>query len=167
MLKQNEMKKFFLLALSILGFGYVAFGQEISENAIGLRIGDNDGFGAEVTYQRALSDNNRLEIDLGIRSGKNYNGFKLAGLYQWIWLLDGGFNWYAGVGGGVGNYSYNLPFQFKDESETFLFAAGNIGIEYNFDIPLLVSLDFRPELGFGNFRDDLGFDVALGLRYQF
>jgi len=161
------MKKIFLLALSILGFGYVAFGQEISENAIGLRIGDNDGFGAEVTYQRALSDNNRLEIDLGIRSGKNYNGFKLTGLYQWVWVLDGGFNWYVGVGGGVGNYSYNLPFQFKDESETFLFAAGNIGIEYNFDIPLLVSLDFRPELGFGDFRDDVGFDVALGLKYQF
>jgi hypothetical protein len=27
------------------------------------------------------------------------------------------------------------------------FAAGDIGIEYNFDIPLLISLDFRPEFG--------------------
>ena len=25
----------------------------------------------------------------------------------------------------------------------------------------------RPELGFGDFRDDLDFDIALGLRYQF
>jgi hypothetical protein len=29
-------------------------------------------------------------------------------LYQWVWNIDGGFNWYAGVGGGVGNYSHNF-----------------------------------------------------------
>jgi hypothetical protein len=47
------------------------------------------------------------------------------------------------------------------------FIAGDIGIEYSFDFPLLLSLDFRPELGFGNFNDDLNFGIALGLRYQF
>jgi hypothetical protein len=30
------------------------------------------------------------------------NAIKLTGLYQWVWNIDGGFNWYAGVGGGVG-----------------------------------------------------------------
>ncbi len=30
---------------------------------------------------------------------------------------------------------------------TIFFAAGDIGIEYNFDIPLQLSLDFRPEIG--------------------
>ena len=54
-----------------------------------------------------------------------------------------------------------------DDSDTSLFVAGDIGIEYDFDIPLLISLDFRPELGFGDFNDDLDFDIALGLRYQF
>ena len=141
--------------------------QTIAKNAIGLRLGDNEGFGGEISYQRGLGDNNRLELDLGIRSGKNYDGFKLAGLYQWVWNIDGGFNWYAGAGGGVGNYSYDLPAPFRDESETFIFSAWDIGIEYNFDIPLLISLDARPELGFGDFRDDLDFDIALGLRYQF
>lgn len=161
------MKKILLLAVAILGFSYAATAQEISENAIGLRIGDNDGFGGEISYQRALGSNNRLEVDLGIRSGNDYDGFKLAGLYQWVWQLEGNFNWYAGVGGGLGNYSYDLPAPFKDESETFIFAAGDIGIEYNFDIPLVLSLDARPELGFGDFRDDLDFDIALGIRYQF
>jgi hypothetical protein len=28
-----------------------------------------------------------------------------------------------------------------------LFCCSDIGIEYNFDIPLLISLDFRPEFG--------------------
>lgn len=160
------MKRLFLVALAMMAFTVVN-AQEISENAIGLRLGDSDGFGAEVSYQRALGDDNRLEVDLGIRSGANYDGFKITGLYQWVWLLDGDFNWYAGVGGGLGSYSYdNIVPGFAD-SDTFLFAAGNIGIEYNFDIPLQISIDARPELGFGNYRDDLGFDVGLGVRYQF
>ena len=158
------MKKYFLFAFAIFGFATITYGQDISDNAIGLRLGDSDGFGAEVSYQRDLGDNNRLEVDLGWRSGSAYDGFKLAGLYQWVWVLDGDFNWYAGVGGGVGSYSFdNKAF----DDETFVFAAGDIGIEYNFDIPLQLSLDFRPELGFGDYRDDLDFDIALGIRYRF
>lgn len=163
------MKKLFLLSVALLGFTFAASAQEISDNAIGLRLGDSDGFGAEISYQRALGDNNRLELDLGWRDGKNYDGFKLAGLYQWVWDLDGGFNWYAGVGGGLGSFSVNVPGG-MDVTDTFIFAAGDIGIEYNFDIPLLLSLDFRPEIGFGDDlynNNDLDFDIALGIRYQF
>jgi hypothetical protein len=157
------MKHFFLLAFTL---GAIALNaQDISDNALGLRIGDSDGFGAEISYQRALTDNNRLEVDLGWRSGNNFSGFKLAGLYQWVWYLDGNFNWYAGAGGGFGSYSIDAPG--VDETDTFVFAAGDIGIEYNFDIPLLLALDFRPELGFGSFRNDLDFDIALSIRYQF
>ncbi|RIA09661.1 hypothetical protein OE09_1505 [Flavobacteriaceae bacterium MAR_2010_72] len=158
------MKNLFLLAIAFIGFTALSHAQDISPNALGLRLGDSDGFGAEVSYQRGLGDNNRLEFDLGWRSGNHYDGFKLAGLYQWVWNIDGGFNWYAGVGGGVGSYDFdNRDF----DDETFVFAAGDIGIEYDFDIPLLISLDFRPELGFGNYRDDVDFDIALGIRYQF
>ncbi|WP_299335141.1 hypothetical protein [uncultured Psychroserpens sp.] len=160
------MKKLFLVALAFIGFSTV-YAQDISDNAIGIRLGDSDGFGAEISYQRALGDNNRLELDLGLRSGNNYDGFKLTGIYQWVWNIDGGFNWYAGAGGGVGSYSFDNVPQGVDDSETFLFVAGDIGIEYNFDIPLQLSLDARPELGFGDFRDDLDFDIALGIRYQF
>jgi hypothetical protein len=80
--------------------------------------------------------------------------------------LDGSFNWYAGAGGGVGSYSVDVPGG-EDFDDTFLFLAGDVGIEYNFDIPLQLSLDIRPELGFGDFRDDVGIDLALGIRYQF
>ena len=158
------MKKLILLFTVFATFTFAASAQEIADNAIGLRLGDSDGFGAEVSYQRALGDNNRLEADLGWRSGNNYDGFKLTGLYQWVWQLDGNFNWYAGAGGGLGSYSFDNN-DFDDE--TFVFLVGDIGIEYNFDIPLLLSLDLRPELGFGDFRDDLDFDIALGIRYQF
>lgn len=158
------MKKLFLTAFTVFaGFAFMN-AQEIADNAIGLRIGDNDGLGTEISYQRALGDNNRLELDLGWRSGNVFNAFQLTGLYQWVWQLDGDFNWYVGAGGGIAS----INFDNKDfDSETFIFAAGDIGIEYSFDIPLLLSLDFRPELGFGDFRNDVDFDIALSVRYQF
>lgn len=161
-----------LIAVAFFGFTALMNAQDISDNALGLRLGDSDGFGAEISYQRLLSGNNRLELDLGIRSGNNYDGFKLAGIYQWVWNIDGGFNWYAGPGAGIASYSYDYRDNGVriDDNQTFLFIGGDIGIEYNFDIPLLISLDFRPEFGFGNDRynnDDLDFDIALGIRYQF
>ena len=53
-------------------------------------------------------------------------------------------------------------------SETFVFAAGDVGIEYNFPTaPILFSLDLRPEFGFGNNFNDYGSDIALSVRYQF
>ncbi|MFD2550952.1 hypothetical protein ACFSQP_03890 [Bizionia sediminis] len=163
------MKNTCLAIIAGLGFIVSGFSQEISENAIGLRLGDSDGFGAEISYQRAIGANNRLEFDLGWRDGKNFDGFKLAGLYHWVWNLDGGFNWYAGPGLGFGSYSFD-NYRGNSNSDSFVFIAGDIGIEYNFDFPLLLSLDFRPELGFGNSdfnNNDLDFDIALGIRYQF
>ena len=167
------MKKIILSAIMLIGLAFTAQAQDISKNALGLRFGSNNGFGGELTYQRALGSNNRLELDLGLRNRSNYNNssyddnaLKLTALYQWVWNIDGGFNWYAGVGGGVGNYSYD--FNGDKYSDTFVFAAGNIGIEYDFDIPLLISLDFRPEFGGnGYYENNYGSDVALALKYQF
>jgi hypothetical protein len=167
------MKKIILSAFMLIGLAFSTQAQDISKNALGLRFGDNGGFGGELSYQRALSSNNRLELDLGWRNRSNFNNnayddnaIKLTGLYQWVWNIDGGFNWYAGVGGGLGSYSYdNNNTSYND---TFVFAAGDIGIEYNFDIPLLISLDFRPEIGGnGYYNNNYGSDIALALRYQF
>lgn len=151
-----------LLVLTFLAATASMSAQSISKNAIGLRIGDNDGFGAEVSYQRHLNQNNRLEFDLGFRNRRDVEAFKLVGLYQWVNNLDGRFNWYLGAGAGVG--SYDTP----GGNGSFALVAGNVGIEYDFNIPLLISLDVRPELGFDDsYSDDLDFDIALGIRYQF
>ena len=158
------MRKLFLSTVAIFTGLLFMNAQDVSENTIGLRLGDSDGFGAEISYQRALGEANRLEVDLGWRSARDYDGFKLTGIYQWVWELDGDFNWYAGAGGGLGSYGFDNS---TLDDETFVFVAGNVGIEYIFDIPLLLSLDFRPELGFGDFNDDLDFDIALGIRYRF
>lgn len=163
------MKKLFLVAFFALAATFYtdAQAQTISDNAIGLRLGGSDGVGAEVSYQRALGGNNRLELDLGWRSDSRFDAFKLAALYQWVWNIDGGFNWYVGAGGGLGSVDSHRD---RYEDETFLFLAGNIGIEYNFNIPLMLSLDVRPEFGFYKDRsvlNDFSPDIALGIRYQF
>lgn len=161
------MKKIILSAFMLIGLAFSAQAQDISDNALGLRLGDNDGFGGEISYQRALSSNNRLELDLGWRNSNSVDAFKLTGVYQWVWNIDGGFNWYAGVGGGLGSWN-NKDF---DDNGTFIFAAGDLGIEYGFDeVPIQLSLDIRPELYFNSsdFRNDnFGPDIALGIRYQF
>ena len=84
------------------------------------------------------------------------NAFKLTGLYQWVWNIDGGFNWFAGFGGGIGD---------RSTDGFFVNADGVVGIEYDFDFPLLISLDFRQEFGLTGDYD--GSDIALSLRYQF
>jgi hypothetical protein len=157
------MKKIILSSIMLIGLAFTTQAQDISKNALGLRIGDNSGLGAEISYQKALSGNNRLELDLGWRNSNNIDALKIAGLYQWVWNIDGAFNWYAGVGAGLGSYSAN------NVSGTFAFAAGDIGIEYGFEeAPILISLDFRPEIGgHGYYDNNYGSDIALGLRYKF
>ncbi|MDG1572873.1 hypothetical protein OZ410_11150 [Robiginitalea sp. M366] len=146
------------------------FAQDISNHALGLRLGDSDGFGAEISYQKSVARYNRVEFDLGWRDSRNFDAFKLAGIYQWVRPLDGNFNWYFGVGGGLGSVDFDPDFVTTDDGGLFIFGAGDLGIEYNFDIPLLLSLDFRPEIGlvgYDGFNDNLDFDIALGIRYQF
>lgn len=163
------MKKQILFLGAFIGVICTLTAQNISPNAIGLRIGDSDGFGTEISYQRALGENNRLEADLGYRSGNRFSAFRVTALYQWVWNIDGGFNWYAGAGGGVGSFSFDDDFPGGNDADTFFaFVSGDIGIEYDFDFPLILSLDFRPEIGINNaIDDDLDFDIALGIRYQF
>ena len=167
------MKKLILSAFMLLGLAFSAQAQDISKNALGLRLGDNDGFGGEISYQRGLSKNNRLELDLGLRDSDDYSAIKITGIYQWVWNIEGGFNWFAGVGGGIGSWNghdyVSDGVRFKGESETVLFVAGDIGIEYNFqEAPIQLSLDFRPEIYFNdNINNDFGPDIALGIRYRF
>ena len=163
------MRTMVLTLLLVFALGVHCEAQRIAKNALGVRIGDDDGFdsfGAEISYQRALFENNRLELDLGIRGEKDvYDAFKVVGLFQWVMPLDESFHWYVGAGGGLGNVDYD-----GGGSASFGLLAGNLGLEYDFKIPLILSLDVRPEIGFGEedaYGDGFDFDLGLGVRYQF
>ena len=152
------MKKIVVGLSLLLGSLFTINAQEISDNAVGLRIGSNDGFGAEISFQRKLKEKNRLEVNLGLRNG--FSDLKLSGLYQWVWSLEEDLNWYAGAGGG-----------FYDANKASIFASGVVGIEYNLkndvNLPLLISLDYRPEIGITGDLNGLNSDLGLSLRYQF
>lgn len=155
-----------LTFMCLIGLGIItANAQIISKNAIGIRAGDNDGFGSEVSYQRALGNATRLELDLGWRDTNNYDAMKFSAIHQWVYPIENRFNWFVGAGGGVGFYDNN---NINNDDDVFVVASGDIGLEYNFKIPLLISLDLRPEVSFNNnYSDGLDLDAALGIRYQF
>ena len=140
-------------------------------NAIGLRFNAGDGSGVEFSYQRTLGNANRLELGLGLDGHEYYNWFRFTALYQWVWDLSElapGFNWYAGVGGGLYSWSYKSNWKKDNDNYVGLGVLGNIGIEYNFDFPLQLSLDLRPGFHFFDGGNDFGFGgVALGVRYKF
>ena len=115
-----------------------------------------------------MGDINRFEIDLGYRNHKNYDAFKLSGIYQWVWSIEDRLNWYAGFGGGIGSWSYSNSNNNDGDEGLFLNADGNVGIEYDFRGPILISIDFRPEIGIlGDYGKDTDLDLALSIRYQF
>ncbi|MEM6894759.1 MAG: hypothetical protein AAF554_13790 [Bacteroidota bacterium] len=159
------------IGIFILLMSFGVYAQDLSDHSIGLRLGDSDGFGAEISYQKSIGRYNRAEFNLGWRDSRDFDAFKLSGVYQWVHQIEGGFNWYYGVGGGLGSVDFEpIPDEVEDNDGIFVFVAGNLGVEYDFDIPLLLSLDVRPEigiLGYDGFDNGFLFDIALGIRYQF
>ena len=161
------MKKI-LITLALLVSMTGALIAQSSGSTIGLRL----GYPTEISYQTALSNTNRLELGLGFRSygyaySYNYAVFSLSGMYQWIWnlaALGNGFNWYAGLGASLGYYSYSyLNYGYSGFPISIL---GQVGVEYNFNFPLRVSLDYRPGVQITNGAGFLYDGVALGLRYR-
>jgi hypothetical protein len=148
------MKKIVISFSLLVGAIFTINAQEISDHALGLRFGGGNGVGGEISYQKSLGKNNRLEIDLGLAN--EFSDFKATGLYQWVWNIEDKFNWYAGVGGGI-----------LSANGTGIYGAGVVGLEYSFDVPILVSVDYKPEIGISGGLDGLNSDIALAVRYQF
>ncbi len=148
-------------------FSCIAANSQVSPHAIGLRIGGGDNFGAEVSYQHGFSKQNRLELDLGFGGNSHYSRLGIAGIYHWVWNIgNDGFNWYIGPGAGL------TANNGKDNHDDYVGLAigGQIGLGFNFKIPLQMSLDVRPMWDFlsDDHNDDaFGWGLALGIRYRF
>ena len=148
------MKKLTLIAVFALTAFTVSQAQDFSQ-AFGIR----GGYGAELSYQHPLSGNTRLEADLGLY-GFHSTGFVLTGIHQWVFGIQDGFNWYAGVGAEIGSL----------EGTFGLGAAGQIGIEYYIpSVPIQLSLDYRPSWFIlpSNYAFNAFGGVGLGIRYTF
>ena len=166
------MKKIIFALALLVSMAGVLRAQQVNNNTIGFRL----GYPAEISYQMGLNSANRLELGLGLRAhGYGYNNdssystFSLSGVYQWVWDLSAlsvGFDWYAGVGASLGYYSYS--YQNNTYSAIPVSLLGQIGIEYNFKIPITLSLDYRPAFQLNGSGDGfIGDGIALGIRYRF
>jgi opacity protein-like surface antigen len=131
------MKKIFTIA-ALLTFCMSAYAQAPYDKAIGLRLGSSVG----ATYKQFISNTNAIEaiVDLDLLDNDALK-LNLTGMYLWQWNISGadGLSWYVGPGVSVGtrigdNPGFNLGFD------------GMIGLEYKFNIPLSLSLDFNPRL---------------------
>ena len=141
------MKKLILVVAAVLGLAVVAAAQP---RAIGIRA----GYGAELSYQHTLGGNNFGELDLGWSAGV----FEAGLAYDFSIAPVGPLNFYAGPqvevafinGGGV------------------LFGAGaQLGLEYCFDFPLQLSMDWKPTFYFVPVTGFGWQSIALGIRYLF
>ena len=154
------MKKIILIAAMVLGFAVAATAQP---RALGVRIGN----GGEISYQHTLG-NNFLEVDGGL--GLGFDGvFNVGatGIYNFMiaqpsWTSRGTWGFYAGPGAGVG-----LALGYVNYFA--LSAAGMVGLEYTFDFPLQLSLDFRQHIGLGFGGNGIWYpsSVGLSIRYRF
>lgn len=142
---------------------------QINKHALGLRLGGGDAGGTEVSYQHGLSSNTRLEADLGWRNENYYDAFCFTGIHQWVFPIESGFQWYVGVGGQIGSWSWDKKYETNDDDGMWVSIAGQIGIEYQFQqVPIQLAIDGRPTIGIVNSNSDLGFwDLALSVRYCF
>ena len=144
----------------------------VAVNAQKRAIGGRLGYGVEFSYQYNMGEKNMLEVDAGLPA---FAGIEAAATYDWLfpissWKEAGSWNWYAGVGAGAG-YSWLWGWG----NYGYVGVAGRLGIEYNFDFPLSLSLDWRPIFGprFGS--GNIGFydgglyygAIAWGIRYRF
>ena len=130
-------------------------GWRLRQGAIGVRA----GYGGELSFQHSIGSN-FAEFDLGLFG----HSAAVSGIYDFIIAGNGSFNFYAGPGARIGAWVG------KDYSGFDLGLAGQIGFEYNFGIPLQLSLDWKPIFHFLGSEGAKGFDVfgaALGIRYRF
>lgn len=158
------MRNVFIVSLFLFGFGFSSFAQ-IHPNTLGVRFGSGSINGAELTYQKALSRENRLELDLGFGGNRDYSNFLLVGSYHWVWNIVEDLNWYVGPAAGVSFVSEKHGNDYLN-----LGIGGQIGLEYDFNaygVPLLLSMDGRPMINFFGNYSGFGWGIALGIRYTF
>ena len=162
----NHIKLILLGFILSAGISY----SQVNPHAIGIRLRENgNARGAEISYQHGFGEKNRLELDAGGRRHKNWQHFAIAAIFHWDWNITAGLNWYVGPGATLGFYDH----RYWDESGITLGIGGQIGIEYDFnkhDVPLLLSLDWRPMWGgFYSYSeyDTFGYGGGLALRYTF
>lgn len=149
-----------LLAIVVFLFSLNLNAQQYN-TGVGLRGGFSNG----ITVKHFFSGNKAFE---GIISNR-WRGLNLTGLVEFTQPFAEGFDWYYGVGGHIGFWRgyNNHPWFDEDENNyTVIGLDGIIGIEYTFkEIPLNLSLDYKPAFNLYGYWGYWGDEFALSLRF--
>jgi hypothetical protein len=151
------MKRLIVLAAAILMSVGIASAQNYNYG-IGLRLNQSPS----IDFKWNHTATNSWEFNLSM---PNLDGVTATAAYQWNWAIGSqgyngdGFNAYVGPQATIGMYS-----------KSFTVGVGALGgIEYKFDIPLALGIDWKPTFAFGKGGlDNWGFwDFAIAVRYTF
>ena len=156
-----SMKKIGLIVLFFVIICSVMKSQDYN-TSVGVRIGLFNG----ITAKHFITMNTNVEGMLSTRWG----GLVITGLYeiQYPAFEVDHLYWYVGAGGHAGfldDYR-NRPANYS--SNAIIGVDGIIGLEYNFtEVPLNISLDWKPMFNFIEEVDFWGDDIGLSVRYLF
>jgi len=150
------IKKALIIVVVFFSAGIMtANAQSVGE--LGIRWGDATGGDISVDGIIGLGQYSRIHANVSF-GGNDGTDFGIDALWDFIYRPLGGeaFNWYAGVGPflGFGNI-FSLG------------VAGELGLQYNFNIPLSLSLDWRPAFRLVENTDFSAGGFGLNLRYVF
>ncbi len=149
------MKKNLFLVSLITAFSISSKAQEY-KTAIGIRLGPNSAVIAPgFTVKHFINEKHALEALVGFG-----DGLGVCGLYEWHQPVAAveHLQWFAGAG----------AYAAYRTKTAFIGAAGIVGVDYKFpDIPLNISIDWKPEL---NIIETVGFEasgVGFSARFTF
>ncbi|WP_186756590.1 outer membrane insertion C- signal [Echinicola salinicaeni] len=141
------MKKLLLL-FALVTMSYGLYAQEL-----GVRFGDGYN-NVAVDGVFTLGQFSRVHADVNFGNGVGIEAL-WDFLYRPVADVDG-LDWYVGVG----------PSMWIDDP-FFLGAAGEIGMEYHFDFPLAIGVDWRPIFWIIEDTDFRADSFGLNIRYVF
>src|SRR5690349_3703856 len=128
------MKKTLLFISLIIAFSFSSKAQEY-KTAVGIRLGPSSpAIAPGFTIKHFLDEKHAVEGIVGIN-----DGIGICGLYEWHFPVTSveHLQWFAGAGAYAAYRS----------STSYIGGAGIIGVDYKFpDIPLNISVDWKPEL---------------------
>ena len=121
---------------------------------LGLRFVNTNS--AAVDFAMPLGAN-RMHAFLNLYNG----GIGVAGLYDWQFPFADGFMFYPGIG-----VALSLVDNPLGGTDMYLAAGGEAGVEYQFDFPLTLGIDYQLRLGIVNFRG-YGDGWGVNARWRF
>ncbi len=159
------MVKKLTIVVVALFFGLLSYNEVKAQTyatAAGLRLGVSTG----VTVKHFIKDDLALE---GILHSK-WRGLLITGLLEVHKDIREvrGLRWFYGGGAHIGSWNYRNRTPLEYRGRTVVGIDGIIGLDYMFDdLPLNLSLDYKPAFNLINSGGFWGTETALSIRYTF